>query len=120
MVVGQRLAPDRHRKRRVQGLGLLKFAPSGGVFKIVEQSQPSQEGRLRTLRPGVGKVHHPDRAFDRTQLRVVLRTRARLTRPEGLGGGDYGESKGHQCTGAVRQVPNLFFTARIDVPHKRY
>jgi hypothetical protein len=35
-------------------------------------------------------------------------------------GGGYGENKGHQGTGAERQVPNVFFSARIGVPHKRY
>jgi hypothetical protein len=62
-------------------------------------------------------VHNPDRTFDRAKLSMMLRTRLAAT--QGLGG-NYGANKGHRSTGAARQVPNLFYSARIDVPHKRY
>jgi len=72
---------------------------------------------LRTLRPGVGEVHNPDRTFNRLELRMMLRLR--LARRCRLGAGN-GAKKGHHSTGAARQVPNVFFSARIGVPHKRY
>ena len=89
----------------------------------MEQSERSQERRLGTLRPGVGEMHNPDRTFNRLELRMVLRTRTRArlarSRSHRLGGGN-AEDKGHHGTSAARQVPKVFLSARIDVPHKRY
>jgi hypothetical protein len=45
--------------------------------------------------------------------------RARLGRRCRLGAGNDAK-KGHHSTGAARQVPDVFFSARIGVPHKRY
>jgi hypothetical protein len=52
------------------------------------------------------------------ELGMVLRTRVAHIR--GLGDGGNGANKGHHDTSAAPQVPDVFFSARIGVPHECY
>jgi hypothetical protein len=95
MVIRQRLAPDRHRKRGVELLGLLKFMPRGRVLKTVQKSQAAEECRLGAARPGIRKVHYPELTWNEMELGMMLG--ARVARRYWLDG-DCGQSDGKYGT----------------------
>src|SRR4029077_18650984 len=98
VVIRQRFTPDRHRERRTELLGFLKFTPCRWIFKAVEQKQAPEEGRLCLGRPGVRKVRVPEVTLDGRVLGGLM-LGPRVAPGHWLDVG-YGENNGNRGTGA--------------------